>query len=273
VARRCPRLRTLILALAMLLAAPITAAMQEASPAASPAVTPSAERPNVVLIVTDDLDARSVEAMPAVRSLLHEQGVRFTNAFASTPLCCPARVSILRGQYVHNHGVLSNGGPYGGFTTFRRRGGEDSTVATWLQAAGYRTALLGKYLNGYPEEADPTYVPPGWDEWYAFAGGTSGFYADYELNENGRLVPYGSAPGDYSTDVLSAKATEFIERTTTADQPFFLYLAPYAPHAPRLPAPRHADTFADVQVPRSPAFNEADVSDKPGWVGSRSDRC
>src|SRR5215210_468614 len=144
-------------------------------------------RPNLVLIVTDDLDVRSVEVMPTVRSFLQEGGASFASFFASTPLCCPARSSILRGQYAHNHGVLSNGGPVGGYATFHRLGNEDSTVATWLHDAGYYTALLGKYLNGYPEEADPTPVPPGWDEWDAFseAAAAGGGYVDYTLNENG----------------------------------------------------------------------------------------
>jgi N-acetylglucosamine-6-sulfatase len=259
----------LISVLTALLAVPLAVAPQEVSPAASSAALP--RRPNIVLVVTDDQDARAVEAMPTVMALLHEQGVRFTHFFASTPLCCPARVSLLRGQYAHNHGVLGNGGPNGGFATFRRLGGEDSTVATWLHDAGYRTALLGKYLNGYPEDTDPTYVPPGWDEWDALAveAPAGGGYVDYELNENGRRVAYGHDAADYSTDVLAAKATDFIARTTAADQPFFLYLAPFAPHDPRIPAPRHGQAFAEAWAPRSAAFNEADVSDKPGWVRDR----
>ena len=86
--------------------------------------------------------------------LLAEEGLTFTNAFVTTPLCCPSRASILRGQYAHSHGVLSNGGDNGAFPTFYRLGDEESTVATWLQDAGYRTALIGKYLNRYPKEAD-----------------------------------------------------------------------------------------------------------------------
>src|SRR5829696_5891255 len=259
----------LILVLTALLAAPLAVAPQEASPAASPAAPP--RRPNLVLVVTDDLDAASVEAMPTVRALLHDQGVSFSNFFVSTPLCCPARVSLLRGQYAHNHGVLGNGGPNGGFATFHRLGGEDSTVATWLHDAGYRTALLGKYLNGYPEDTDPSYVPPGWDEWDALVAEApaGGGYIDYALNENGRRVTYGHDAADYSTDVLAAKATDFIARTSGADQPFFLYLAPFAPHQPSIPAPRHAQAFAEAWAPRSAAFNEADVSDKPSWVRAR----
>ena len=123
-------------------------------------------RPNIVLILTDDLDARSLEFMPNVAELLGRQGTTFANAFVTTPLCCPSRASILRGQYAHNHGVLGNGRESGGFDAFSRFGQDQSTIATWLQAAGYRTALVGKYLNGYAEGVMP-YVPPGWDEWFA----------------------------------------------------------------------------------------------------------
>jgi len=241
---------------------------------ATVAAVESAVQPNIILILTDDLDARLLEdnlgQLPNIAAL-QQAGTTFSNFLISTPLCCPSRSSILRGQYAHNHGVLQNGGENGGFGTFRRLGREDSTVATWLQAAGYRTALLGKYLNGYPEGADPAYVPPGWDEWSSFmladkAGKEDSFYFDYRLNENGRIVSYGSRPEDYSTDVLSAKATDFVERTAEASQPFFLYLAPYAPHEPATPAPRHAEALPAATASRSPSFDEADVGDKPSYV-------
>ena len=230
----------------------------------------SGMRPNIILILTDDQDARSVACLPNVQSLLAAEGVTFANAFATTPLCCPSRASILRGQYAHNHRVLNNAGDNGGFETFYRLGNESSTVATWLQDAGYRTALVGKYLNRYPKGAAESHVPPGWDEWSAFAssdedeGGS--YYSGYALNENGTTVFYGQQPADYSTDVLSAKATDFIDRSVTSGDPFFLYLAPYAPHGPSTPASRHTRAFPGVQVPRIPSFDEADVSDKPAWV-------
>src|ERR687894_577099 len=123
----------------------------------------TAERPNVILILTDDLDAASISHMPNLRSLLIERGTTFENAFVTDSLCCPSRATILRGQYAHNHEILSNESPHGGFEKFRALGHEDSTVATWLQSGDYRTVLFGKYMNGY----DTTYVPPGWDEWYA----------------------------------------------------------------------------------------------------------
>jgi len=226
--------------------------------------------PNIVVINTDDLDARSVACMPNVQSLLAQEGATFANAFVTTPLCCPSRASMLRGQYAHSHGVLSNVGDNGGFPAFYRLGDEDSTVATWLQDAGYRTALVGKYLNRYPQEVRASHVPPGWDEWSAFTesdkakGGS--YYSGYTLNEDGTIVHYGREPADYSTDVVAAKATDFVDRMAAAGDPFFLYIAPYAPHGPSTPASRHAEAFANERVPRVPSFDEADVSDKPSWV-------
>ncbi|MDP9363610.1 MAG: sulfatase, partial [Chloroflexota bacterium] len=253
--------RLTVLAL-LVLALPVLSAV---APPAGAVAVPSA-RPNIVLILLDDLDARSVEAMPNVMSLLRDQGTTFENFFVTTPLCCPSRASILRGQYAHNHGVLRNvkkGRKPGGFPTFLELGREGSTVATWLHDAGYRTALVGKYLNQYPEGAEPGHVPPGWDEWSAEARGQ---YFNYRLNENGTVVRYGRDPGDYQTDVLAAKATDFVARSAVDDRPFFLYLAPHAPHTPATPAPRHAEAFAGATAPRAPSFNEADVGDKPGWV-------
>src|SRR5439155_4970592 len=88
-------------------------------------------RPNFIFILTDDLDARSVVCMPNVQRLLGDEGATFSNMFVTTPLCCPARSSFLRGQYAHNHGVLGNTGPAGGFPTFYRLGDESATIATW----------------------------------------------------------------------------------------------------------------------------------------------
>lgn len=230
-------------------------------------------QPNIILILTDDQDAPTVAFMPRLKELLVDQGTTFTNGFVTYSLCCPSRASIQRGQYVHNHQVLTNTPPDGGFQKFRSTGDEKSTVATWLQAAGYRTVLIGKYLNGYPGN-EPTYVPPGWSEWYGVheAGGYS-FY-NYRINENGTVVSYGSHPEDYGTDVFARKATDFIRRAAADGKPFFVYLSTYAPHdAPRgvppIPAPRHQNEFADATAPRLPSFNEEDVSDKPKAVRRR----
>ena len=219
--------------------------------------------PNILFILTDDLDARSIAYMPRLTSLLANRGTTFVRSFVAFPRCCPSRASILRGQYPHNHQILGNTPPGGGFRKFHTLGRERSTVGTWLKQAGYATVLLGKYLNGYPQGVEPTFVPPGWDEWYA-ALGTAGYANfNYNLNENGRIVHYGSRPEDYLTDVLTRKAADFIRRGGRAGKPMFIYLATFAPHEPATPAPRHEGAFATLRAPRVPSFNEADVSDKP----------
>jgi N-acetylglucosamine-6-sulfatase len=219
-------------------------------------------RPNIVLILTDDEDVASHQFMPKTRALLENRGTTFDNFFVSYPFCCPSRASILRGQYAHNTQVVGNELPYGGFEKLHQRGLEESTVATWLQAAGYRTALLGKYINRYVPETDG--VPPGWSDWYA-AGNAHPSY-DYTLNENGRIVAYGREPDDYLNDVLTRKAVELIETSAAARQPFFLYVSTYTPHSPAASPPRHKDLFVDAELPRPPSFNEADVSDKPAVI-------
>jgi N-acetylglucosamine-6-sulfatase len=219
-------------------------------------------RANIVLIVTDDEDVAAHAFMPKTKALIEDQGTAFENFYISYPWCCPSRASILRGQYGHNTHIVGNEPPWGGFATFRKLGLEESTVATWLQGAGYRTAMIGKYLNRYVPERDG--VPPGWNEWYV--GGNAHESYDYLLNENGRMVQYGSGPEDYLGDVLTGKAVEVIRTSAGAAQPFFLYVLPYTPHSPSIAAPRHKGMFADAKLPRPPSFDEADVSDKPAFI-------
>jgi len=225
------------------------------------------ERPNIILIVTDDLDRRSVDLMPNLQALVAGPGATFTNYFANVALCCPARASILRGQYAQNHQVKTNRAPLGGFEKFRELGHENSTIATWLQTAGYRTALFGKYLNDYPGDS-PTHIPKGWDEWYGLIQERTRHYFNYDMNANGKIVSYGDEPEDYETDVLSRQAADFIRRNRT--QPFFIYLATSAPHSPSVPAPRHGKEFQGFKAPSPPSFNEADLSDKPEWVRNKT---
>ena len=225
-------------------------------------------RPNVVVILLDDLDAASVEHMPAVNRLLVDQGASFSSFFASTPLCCPSRASILRGQYAHNHGVLRNTGADAGFSAFAQSGHENVTLATLLDGAGYQTALIGKYLNGYAIRDDKTYIPPGWDFWAAGVDHAAYDGFGYELNVNGELIRHGRDDADYMTDVLSGHAQDFLAAAASSAVPFLLYLAPDAPHSPSTPAPRHRGAFAGATAPRTPAFNERNVKDKPDWVRS-----
>ncbi|GAA3969051.1 hypothetical protein GCM10023085_59220 [Actinomadura viridis] len=227
---------------------------------------PQGTKPNIVFILTDDLSWDLVDYMPRVRKM-REQGVTFTNFIVTNTLCCPSRATILTGRYPHNTQVLTNEPPKGGWQRFNTNGGERDTFATTLEAAGYRTALMGKYLNGYDpakiQAGEPAFVPPGWTEWYATSLGYKHY--DYTLSENGRAVPYGSTPADYLTDVLANKAVDFVNRSPS-NRPFLMKLSTFAPHAPFTPAPRHAGAFPDVRAPRGPAFNEPDISDKPGWM-------
>lgn len=235
------------------------------------AMPAAAKAPNIVFILTDDLDSAAAAQMSQVKSLITDQGTLFRHHYVSLSLCCPSRVTTLRGQFAHNTGVFKNDAPDGGFETAYALGLEASTAATWLQSVGYRTALFGKYLNGYPDTAPSgTYVPPGWTEWMSPNGGTPYKGFDYTMNHNGSTESYGAADNDYLTDVISAAASEFIVRSVDehGDQPFFLYLAPYAPHSPATPAPRHAKAFKGMQAPRTSSWNESDVSDKPSWVRS-----
>ncbi len=256
--------------LGLVLALALVACFSSAEGKQNERVEEEPEPPNVVLILTDDLalddvNEESLEHMPNLRSLM-EQGTTFENAFVTNSLCCPSRATILRGQYAHNHQILSNEPPRGGFQKFRFLGHEDSTIATWLQERGYRTAFFGKYLNGYSD----THVPPGWDEWYGVAGN----YLSHMLNENGHIVDY-DPETDYDTDVLADKSSDYVVRTAgadppffTADRPFLMWLGTKAPHQPATPAPRHEDDLAEVPLPRPPSFDEKDVSDKPRWVSN-----
>jgi N-acetylglucosamine-6-sulfatase len=227
----------------------------------------ASKQPNFVVIVVDDLDLASVSRMPAVNRRLVASGTTFSRFFASTPLCCPSRASILRGQYAHNHRVLRNTGDDAGFAAFKATGAEDHTIASTLQGGGYETALIGKYLNGYAFPRDDiAYIPPGWDFWVAGVDHDAYNNVNYALNVNGEIVNHGSDERDYLTDVLAAHALDFLDTAAGLDRPFFLYLAPYAPHSPSTPAPRHEGMFAGETAPRGPAFNERNIQDKPDWV-------
>jgi N-acetylglucosamine-6-sulfatase len=214
-------------------------------------------RPDIVLILTDDQRWDSLWAMPNVRRLLVDHGVTFSNAFVVNSLCCPSRTSILTGDYSHTTGVYTNVRPDGGFPAFDDR----STVATWLDGAGYDTGLFGKYLNLYPGR----YVPPGWDSWAAFvmAPDTTLHYYDYAISEGSSVRSYREAPQDYSTNVLAGDAVRFVR---SARGPMFLYFATWAPHNPPIPAPGDERAFAGLRPARPPNFDEADLSDKPEYL-------
>jgi arylsulfatase A-like enzyme len=222
-----------------------------------------ASQPNIIFVLVDDMILGMMDDLPRLRSLTSEAGLSFTSAYTAAPVCCPSRAAILRGQYPHNNGVLRNAPPQGGYSTFRNRGNESSNIATWLHDAGYRTGLVGKYLNFYDQALQ--HVPTGWDRWFVYGG--QGKYTTYRISDQGKVRLYGTNKKKqklhYQTDVMARKAVDFIT-STPADKPLFLYLAPSTPHEPATPAPR--DKKAAVprnQAPRVPSFNEDDMSDKP----------
>ncbi|HEX5901646.1 MAG TPA: sulfatase [Actinomycetota bacterium] len=220
--------------------------------------------PNVVVIVTDDQTVESIPGPTPVMPFLQERAldpddhwVVFENAFVNTPLCCPSRATMLTGRFSHETGVVDN--------DHGRLLDEDATVASWLHDEGYHTGLVGKYLNGYPF-GRPPFVPRGWDSWSARRQGpVTSLYYDYTLIEQGMPVSYGDDEADYSTDVLAARAVEFV-REAPFGRPFFLWFAPTAPHPPWTPAPRHEGSYSGLAVPSPPSTGEPDVSDKPAWV-------
>jgi N-acetylglucosamine-6-sulfatase len=229
-------------------------------------------RPNVVVIETDDQTVEEMRVMRNTLSRIGEQGTTFDNNFVTLSLCCPSRSSVLTGQYAHNHAVLTNGLPNGGYQKLDHT----NTLPVWLQQAGYNTALVGKYLNGY-RLVDG--IPPGWTEFHA---GVNLRYFNWTMNDNGTLVHYGSNPADYQTDVLTSKAVDVINRRVPESKPLFMWVTYHAPHSggPREPddptglgtvnvGPKYKDTFRTEPLPNMPSFNEADVSDKPVGIRNR----
>ncbi len=229
-------------------------------------------KPNVVLVMTDDQTVRDLSVMPLTRRSLASRGVTFTRSYASYPLCCPSRATMLTGRYSHNHGVQGNRPPQGGYGRLDKA----NTLPVWLQRRGYTTAHIGKFLNGYGRDV-PADVPPGWTEWYGSVDPSTYFMWGYTLNENGTRRTYGRPgvqdPALYQTDVYRAKAEDFIQRRSGPGKPFYLSVAFLAPHAEGgqsaatggsvRPAPRHKGRFATKPLPSPPSFNEADITDKP----------
>jgi len=239
-----------------------------APPGGQPSNTFSGQRPNIVFVLTDDLSNDLVRFMPHVEAM-EQSGLTFRDYFVSDSLCCPSRSSIFSGKFPHDTHVFSNVGRLGGFDVFHSRGEERHTFAVALQRAGYRTAMMGKYLNGYmggsgaAPEVPWTYVPPGWTTWDVAGDGYPEF--DYFLNEDGRVAYYGHRPSDYLTDVIARKGVDFIDSAAAAHKPFFIELASFAPHRPYTPAPRDVGDFPRLRAPRPPSFNRLPTR-APRWL-------
>ncbi len=265
---------------------------------------PHDRRPNIVMVMADDMRTDDLRFMPTVRRVLQRHGVELENSFSPDPLCCPARASFLSGEYSHNHGVLSHEHPWG-YQAF-----DDSyTMATALHDAGYSTGFVGKYLNGYGHDVSKVtggpslrYVPPGWTDWYAslepppgspYTGNTYN-YRHLTYNHNG-VIDDGHR-GEYSTYGVSRISRRLVTSYAAKRRPFFLYASFIAPHfgGPREPDDpvrylRKARDLSKYRTPARPAWvkgrfdaaiprgagvppsgiTEADVSDKPRWVRHR----
>jgi len=237
--------------------------------------TTTQARPNIILITTDDQAPSQLRGryMPKTLKQIGGKGTMFTNAIVTTPLCCPSRATMLTGQYAHNHGVLANS-----YSLLEDR---DNVLPAWLRRAGYRTAHVGKFLNGYEAAVgDATEVAPGWDTWFTTLGATR--YFDYDVSANGALRHFGKGKRNNVTGVLSRKAASLVRRYTPSSQPLYLQLDHRAPHtetgvnsggrcgARAVPEdPDDEKPLRHEPLPNPPSFNEADVSDKPSFVRDR----
>jgi arylsulfatase A-like enzyme len=212
-------------------------------------------RPNVVIILTDDHRATdTMQVMPETMRLFGSEGVQYTNAFATTPICCPARAGIMTGRFNHNNGVLTNAD--------KDLLAQDSTIQRYLHDAGYRTGITGKYLNGY-DATDGT--PPHFDRFSVITQSAN--------TDNYTTTTFWEEPGqeetvtEYSTDHIADKAVEFIDDWESDDpqRPWFLYMAPFAPHEPTVAEPDYQGTDVGTWA-GNPAVFEKDRSDKPQSV-------
>jgi arylsulfatase A-like enzyme len=204
--------------------------------------------------MTDDLDEQSMQQLGGISDIMGSNGTTFENAYVTLPLCCPSRATFLRGQYAHNHEIIHNVLEREGGEKKFRLGLDQSTIATWLKNAGYRTGYIGKYLNDY----EGTYIPPGWHEWFVLNGAPR----DPFVNDNGQSI---TITGN-STDVFAKEASDFIATSSANPEPFFAVVGTHAPHEPPAVAERHQGSFPNTPLPKPANFDEADISDKPQWL-------
>jgi N-acetylglucosamine-6-sulfatase len=219
----------------------------------------AAERPNIIFVLTDDQFPGTENAMPALKNNITTQGVKFTNMTSTYPLCCPGRATILRGQYVHNTHIYSNELPTGGWEKFRDQGLQRSTIATWLDRSGYQTGLFGKYINDYRGLS----IPQDWERWYAWNGELEGWSALNDQGTQKALMPREADSG------VSSEALRFLGNRLDNAAPVFAFVNFGAMHEPYHHAGINDDKFEGARVPRTLAFNEPNVSDKPSNVRNR----
>ena len=213
-------------------------------------------KPNIVFVLTDDQmpGTEKKRWMPNLHRELVVNGTKFSNTVSTYPLCCPGRAVLQRGQYPHNTKIYGNSEPQGGWEKFQRLGLHRSTIATWLNGADYQTGLFGKYMNNYRDRI----IPDGWDRWYAWNGVDQGWTS---VNDQGNVESLDRQEADA---LVADNAAAFLENRLRKPEPVFAFVNFGAMHEPYPYSSIDARKFRGVNVPRTPAFNEADVSDKSG---------
>ena len=227
------------------------------------------DRPNFVVVETDDQTLRQFGkgVMPFTERELGREGTELSNYMVTSPFCCPSRGSLLTGQYAHNHGA---------WNSYATLDDPSNTLASWLKADGYRTAMVGKYLNHYDSVVNPPARPEtGWSQWRYLLPPLT--YYDYSVSVNGRRVHRGNKPADYQTTYLNNEADKLASRWAGGSKPFFLWLTPHAPHGENghtggscsgkaVPAPGDEDLYEHRRLPRPASFNEKKMGDKPEFM-------